>query len=246
MPACQVRIGCAGWNIPKDHASSFPSAGSHLERYARRFSAVEINSSFYRPHRFDTYRRWADSVPDGFEFSVKLPKEITHRRRLVEMAPDLDAFLNQTAGLGEKIGPLLIQLPPSLGFEPDVVRAFFVALRTRFAGGIVCEPRHPNWFTEEADELLRSFQVGRVAADPPIAVQSAVPGGWNGIAYIRLHGSPRTYYSSYDDAAIDDVAHRLVRIAADGRRCWCIFDNTALGAATANALALQERLCTIV
>src|SRR5690349_20087775 len=120
-----VYVGCAGWSIPKEHAGLFPAAGSHLERYAARFAAVEINSSFYRPHRPGTYARWAATVPEGFRFAVKMPREITHRRRLVGAVELLDRFLDEARALGDKLGPLLVQLPPKLTFAGDVARAFF-------------------------------------------------------------------------------------------------------------------------
>src|SRR5258708_2979797 len=99
-----LRVGCAGWSIPKKQAHHFPGAGSHLERYAGRFNAVEINSSFYRPHRPTTYARWADSVPAGFRFAVKVPREITHERRLVDAAEGLDRFLAEACALGDRLG----------------------------------------------------------------------------------------------------------------------------------------------
>src|SRR5574341_2571121 len=106
MPG-QMRIGCAGWTIPKPHAALFPPSGSHLARYAQRLAAVEINSSFHRPHRRATYERWAAAVPDRFAFAVKAPKEITHRLRLADAGSALEAFLAQAGGLGDKLGPLL-------------------------------------------------------------------------------------------------------------------------------------------
>src|SRR5690606_19704194 len=129
-----IRVGCAGWAIPKPQAERFPGPGSHLERYARRFAAVEINSSFYRPHRPATYARWAASVAEGFRFSVKMPREITHRRRLREVGEPLDRFLGEAGALGSKLGVLLVQLPPSLRFEPPVAEAFLSALRDRYDG----------------------------------------------------------------------------------------------------------------
>src|SRR6476620_9198879 len=90
-----VYVGCAGWSIPKEHAGRFPAGGSHLERYAGRFNAVEINSSFYRPHRPETYARWAASVPESFQFAVKIPKEMTHTRRLRDVADPLARFLSE-------------------------------------------------------------------------------------------------------------------------------------------------------
>jgi uncharacterized protein YecE (DUF72 family) len=111
-----IRIGTAAWSIPKEHAAPFPVAGSHLERYGAVFNAVEINTSFYRSHRTVTYERWAASVPDGFRFTVKVPKAITHERRLEDVSDLLDRFLSEVGGLGPKLGPLLVQMPPSLSF----------------------------------------------------------------------------------------------------------------------------------
>lgn len=237
-----LRIGCAGWAIPKPHTTLFPPEGSHLERYARRFAAVEINSSFYRPHRRATYERWADTVPGGFAFAVKAPKTITHELRLVAAEAALEIFLAAVTGLGEALGPLLFQLPPRLAFEPARAGSFFAALRERFTGAAVCEPRHPDWFTAPAEALLLEYRIGRVAADPSILAAAAEPGGWNGLLYFRLHGSPRIYYSAYSATALARIARRLTAAAADQAAAWCIFDNTAAGAATLNAIALQELL----
>lgn len=236
MPGQELRIGCAGWSIPAAFAAEFPAEGTHLERYSRRFSAVEINSSFYRPHRPATYARWAGSTPDHFRFAVKVPKEITHTRRLVGCETQLDRFLAEAGALGEKLGPLLVQLPPSLQFQAEVAGSFFSGLRERFAGAVVCEPRHPSWFAPEVEALFAGFRVGRVAADPAPVPAAAEPGGWPGWIYYRLHGSPRVYYSGYSEEYLDALAARL---RATGG--WCIFDNTAEGEATANALALLER-----
>jgi len=141
-PLLGPRVGCAGWSIPKEHADRFPEKGSHLARYARRFPAVEINSSFYRPHRPSTYARRAAETPDDFMFAVKVPKEITLLHRLVDVADPFDRFLDETASLGPKRGPLLVQLPPSLVFKADVAAGFFGGLRAKFAGDVACEPRH--------------------------------------------------------------------------------------------------------
>ncbi len=121
-------IGTAGWNIPKQHAQRFASHGSHLERYAATFNAVEINSSFYRHHRRETYERWARTVPGGFRFSVKVPREITHESRLADCEPVLDRFLGEVDGLGKKLGALLVQLPGSFHFDTEVVDAFLARL----------------------------------------------------------------------------------------------------------------------
>ncbi len=241
-PTTDIRIGCAGWSIPKPHAAHFPPDGSHLERYARRFGAVEINSSFYNPHRPTTYARWAETVPAAFQFAVKVPRTITHTRRLAGVETELESFLAEVTSLGTKLGPLLVQLPPGLAFDHTVADRFFSTLRERFDGDVVCEPRHATWFSPEADALLAAWQVARVAADPALMPEAAQPGGWDGIVYYRLHGSPRIYYSTYDTNYLDVLARTLAQHAARRVPAWCIFDNTAESAATANALYLLNHL----
>jgi uncharacterized protein YecE (DUF72 family) len=186
MGAWPIRIGCAGWGLPSAKAGAFPSPGTHLERYVRVLPAVEVNSSFYRPHRRETWERWAASVPPGFRFSVKVPRQITHFRRLREADPALDELLGQVSGLGPKLGPLLVQLPPSFAFD-----------------------------------------------DPA----AARPGGWRGLTCWRLHGSSRMYVSAYSRAFLRRLAATLT---AGARRAetWCVFDNTADGAALDDARAL--------
>ena len=109
----RIYVGTASWAIPKTSQGAFPNEGSHLVRYASRFAGVEINSSFYRPHRLSTYQRWADDVPEHFRFAVKMPKTITHEGRLRDVAEPLLRFLGEIARLGDKLGPVLIQLPPA-------------------------------------------------------------------------------------------------------------------------------------
>ncbi len=239
MTPASIRIGTAGWSIPKEHGAAFPVEGSHLERYAAVFNAVEINSSFYRPHRVATYERWAASVPETFQFAVKVPKAITHERRLKNVDELLERFLAEARGLGTRLGPLLVQLPPSLTFEMGSSDVFLRDLRSRVAGGIVCEPRHRSWFTPEVEGLLDELRIARVAADPAPAPGAGEPGGWRGLSYYRLHGSPRIYYSPYSEEVLTRMAERLV---GDGAECWCIFDNTAAFAATRDAL----QTCSLV
>ena len=235
-------VGTAGWTLPRDVRDRFPGGASHLARYAGVFPAVEINSTFHRPHRASTFERWAQAVPGGFRFSLKLPKTITHEHRLAGTRALVDEFLAQVAPLGDALACLLVQLPPSLELDLAVARAFLEGLRERFGGDIALEPRHASWFDAKAERLLAGAAVARVAADPPRAANGFEPGGDPGVAYFRLHGSPRVYYSSYDDAFLDDLAARLDALAGRGVRCWCIFDNTTLGAGTGNALAVMERL----
>ena len=234
-----IFVGTAGWNIPRLHRGRFAAEGSGLQRYASRLNVAEINSSFYRSHAVNTYERWAASVPGGFRFAVKMPKAITHERALLRAREPLTRFLDEIAGLGAALGPLLLQLPPSHAFESRRVGRFLALLRGRFDGDVVCEPRHVTWTSAAATKMLTESRVARVAADPPRASGLEQPGGWPGMVYFRWHGSPRPYFSAYSGEQLDELAVKLSRSAVDA---WCIFDNTGSGAAAGNALDLREFL----
>lgn len=234
------RIGCAGWSIGRHDAALFDDGDSVLARYATRFDCVEINSSFYRPHRPATYARWAASVPAAFRFSVKLPRTITHDARLQRCGPALEGFLAAAGHLGDRLGALLVQLPPSLAFDARVAATFMAMLRRRWPGDVACEPRHASWLSEPADALLQRHGVARVAADPPRHHDDARPGGSAEMAYWRLHGAPRLYRSAYPPEALARIADELDASAC--RRRWVIFDNTAAGSAVPNAAELQARV----
>jgi uncharacterized protein YecE (DUF72 family) len=244
-----IRVGTAGWSVPKALSTDFAGDGTHLARYGRVMHCAEIDSSFYRPHRRATYERWARETPDDFRFAVKLPRTITHDARLVDVREPLVAFLDQVAGLGAKLGVLLVQLPPSLAFVAEDATRFFELMRGLHAGPVVCEPRHATWFDDEADAAMRRLAIGRVAADPALSPRAAMPGGWMGtkgdgrgaVLYYRWHGSPRMYWSDYDAAWLAARATELRRWPVEADR-WCIFDNTAAGAALANALTLKAML----
>lgn len=242
MPNGLSFIGCAGWSLPRDAQPAFAAEGSHLQRYASRLNATEINSSFHRPHSHATYQRWADSVPPDFRFSVKLPKTVTHVHKLSGTQSLLDGFLAQVAGLGQRLGCLLVQLPPSLAFDLETATAFFDALATRHPGPVALEPRHASWFVPQVDDWLAERRVARVLADPVRHDAGRWPGGCTARVYLRLHGSPRMYYSSYATQVLAAVAKRMALSAGEGRDVWCMFDNTAGSAAAQNAVDLRAML----
>jgi uncharacterized protein YecE (DUF72 family) len=234
-------IGTAGWSIAADSAAAFPQEGTSLERYAAVFRGVEINSSFYRPHRASTWARWAESVPDTFRFAVKMPKTISHQKKLVDCEALAEAFVDEAGALGGKLAVLLLQLPPKLAFDAGLAEAFLAHLKTLSPARIACEPRHPSWFEPEAGALLDRLEVARVAADPAV-VPAAEPGGWRGLAYWRLHGSPVMYRSAYGAERLGDYSEAIAAAASGGAETWCMFDNTASSAATADALTLKRML----
>ena len=271
------RIGTAGWAIPRSESHRFPGADPHLARYARILPCTEINATFYRQPRPGTLARWRESVPSTFRFAVKAPKAITHTARLAITPADLAAFYDSLQPLGPTLGPVLFQLPPSLAFDELLATAFFTDLRHLTDHPAVLEPRHPTWFTPAADTLLRHFRIARAAADPAKAPGADLPGGHPGLVYFRLHGSPRTYHSTYTPEYLASLAAKLLALppatpppatpppdspapetpapnrtssrshpvpttAPQPPELWCIFDNTASGAAASNALTLQNLL----
>lgn len=225
-------VATAAWSIPKKLADRFSRDGSGLTRYALVFDGVEINSTFYRRHRTSTFARWAASVPDNFRFCVKMPQEITHNHAMKGIAEPFNTFIEDIAPLGEKRGPLLCQLPPSLVFDADGLRLAFRTIRDADPGPVVIEARHKSWASAEALDLLKTYSIDRVLADPapvwPAESFDTSP------RYIRLHGKPKIYYSSYTDDEIQSLSKLL---APDS---WCVFDNTASGAAIENALTMLE------
>ena len=236
-----IHVGCAGWSVPGALHDRFPAAGSHLVRYASVLPAVEINTSFYRPHRAATYARWRESVPEWFRFSAKVPKAITHEARLRGTEEALEKFIGEVRHLEHKLGCLLVQLPPSLQFDAQVARRFFRHLRALSGVDIVCEPRHSTWFTRAAADVLSGIGVGYVDADPPVGLIPAEAHG-AGFVYLRMHGSPVIYHSAYPEEVIGQLHERITRAVDAGCHAWCIFDNTASGAAVPNALSLLARL----
>ena len=230
--------------------ATIPGAGRRRESFAPSAlckSASLRGGKFQlcRPHRLSTWERWAAVTPEDFRFAVKMPKSVTHVAKLVNTGALLLEFFDAVRGLGRKLGPVLVQLPPKLPFDEGVAQEFFSTLRELHSGAVALEPRHSSWFTASVDRLLRSFHVARVAADPPKGSElAAQPGGWSGLRYWRLHGVPRTYYSNYDKHCLERLAKRpeLLQGLSENDETWVIFDNTALGHATANAVWLQDAL----
>ena len=242
MPrAARVRIGLAGWSeAVSRHRAVLPviegldPAASALTRYASVFDFVEINASFYRQFRPETYTKWAGEVPADFRFAVKMHRLITHFTRLKK--PELlEPFFAAVSGLGEKLSVVLIQFPPSLACDATVAAAFFDALRARYAGPAVCEPRHDSWREPGAAALLAAHCIGVVRTEIPEAAPEVAPDAVP--AYVRLHGAPRRYYSAYSAEQLSQLAGFLHR---DQRRDhFIVFDNTASSAGVRNALELR-------
>lgn len=240
-PVIRAFVATAGWSIPREHAALATREGTGLQRYSSVLDAAEINSTFYRRHQPKTFERWRDSVPASFRFSVKLPRWITHEAALASPAEALAHFFDDVHGLGEKLGPVLVQLPASLEFNARRARGFFRALRARYSGAVACEPRNAGWYGQAASTLMVDFEVARVVADPPRPADARLPGGTDSLRYTRWHGSPHIYRSPYGEEQLNALA-KCVDLAPATSSVWCVFDNTASGSALGDANRLKRIL----
>ena len=232
-PPC--RIGLAGWSeAVSRYRSAFPADGSGLTRYSGTFDFVEVNVTFYQAVRETTFASWAEQTPADFRFSVKLNRSVTHAARLSANAR-LEEALQPMGALGDKLAALLIQLPPTLDYDPARAEAFLTRLRGLYAGTVAWEPRHPGWASAEAESLLAAHQVTSVITEIPTARTPRTPGG----EYVRLHGTPRRYRSSYPT---DQLRALAAWIAEGTSPAYVVFDNTAGPAGVANGRELQELL----
>lgn len=233
MTPTRARIGLAGWSeAVSKHRGYFPGSGSGLARYAETFDMVEVNASFYRAVRAETFASWADQTPEDFRFSVKINRAVTHAARLSANAK-LEQALEPMTSLGAKLAALLIQLPPTLAADPERDAAFLARLRGIYAGMVAWEPRHASWDDPEAAALLAEHGITRVRTEIPAPGSLHAAGG----AYVRLHGTPRRYYSAYSSA---DLTALGAWLSSASPPTIVIFDNTASSAGVRNALELIE------
>lgn len=236
-------VGTAGWNIPEFLKPSFAPIGTHLQRYAKEFNCVEINSSFYRDHKPETYVKWAASVPQHFRFSVKLSRYFIHEQRLKETGQKLKDTLDGIFQLKEKLGVLLVQLPPSLEFDLKNAKDFIASLRKYYRGNIVWEPRHRSWLTPNVLPLFKEFNIHKVIADPdPCPTNLQLQPLVQDFKYFRMHGSPHIYKSRYTRAELRNFEDQIAEASLKNIPVWFIFDNTTYGYATTNALELHRRV----
>ena len=240
MAAGKLYTGTAGWGNPPTEREHRAPEISHLQHYAAHFNAVEINSSFYRSHARETYERWCASTPAGFRFSVKMPRSITHESCLKHCRKELQQFLQETAGLGRKLGVILVQTPASLAFDRAVATRFFKTLAEASTARIAFEPRHPSWFEPGAEATLSDLSVSRVVADPAKCDGAGEPPRDAHLVYYRLHGSPRMYYSAYTEEYLTSLNKRIKALRDESKEVWCMFDNTARHASWDNALSVTR------
>jgi len=236
-----IRVGTSGWAYAHWKGAFYPArigSDAMLAAYAERFDCVEINSTFHRLPAPETLERWAATVPPHFRFAVKASRYITHIKKLKDPAQTLPPFLDRVRRLGDRLGPILLQLPPRFHYKGERLRATLETLPADL--DCAFEFRDESWFNDDALDLLHRHDAALCFYD--LAGHGAPESVTGRFAYVRLHGSRQAYAGRYPDAALDRWATSLSTWASEERPCWCFFDNDAEAHAPADAGRLQERL----
>ncbi len=239
MKLNQYYVGCSGWNYRHWAKIFYPETvakSKWLQYYAKVFNTVEINATFYRQFKDSTYKHWHNKVPDGFCFSVKMSKYITHIKRLNNVDAEIRACVTLASLLKEKLGVILIQLPPSLKFDVALISDFLSALPDNYRYTI--EARHNSWLCDSSFSLLQQHNVAWCISDTAgrYPYREEVTADF---AYIRLHGSTQLYASNYNDQELHEWAEKIIRW---GRPAYCYFDNDFNAYAVYNAMTLKKIL----
>jgi len=234
-------IGTSGWHYDDWRCRFYPEKlprTKWLEFYAGYFPTVELNNSFYRLPSEKAFTNWRDSSPTGFTFAVKVSRFITHIKRLKSTEEAVENFTKRARILGEKLGPLLYQLPPNTHRNDETLESFLASLPHGLKH--VIEFRHQSWLEEEVFEILRKYNAGLCVFDMPSFTCPLVATA--DFAYVRFHGSEGLYSSSYSDEELADWAKRIADLAASLDTVYIYFNNDVAGFAIRNAMTIRDYL----
>lgn len=245
--SAKVLVGTSGWNYKHWADGVFYPAGlkpaGWLEYFSRTFSSVEVNYTFYNLPSRRVFENWRETTPQGFVFSLKASRFFTHQMRLFQPEVHVKRFLEAAAGLGDKLGVILFQLPPGWGYQRGRLEALCAYLRTQQIIPRVCaalELRDPAWYIPAVMTLLRDYNVSLVLADQPgFASQGPLTASF---VYIRRHGPGQIYASDYPEAALQQDAQDIRKWQDEGRDVYIYFNNDYYGYAVKNARRLMELL----
>jgi uncharacterized protein YecE (DUF72 family) len=235
-------VGTSGWTYPHWQGRFYPAdwpKSKWFEYYTQKFSVVEVNATFYRTFKEQTYHTWRAKAPEEFRYVLKAPRLITHRKYLKDVENECQTFYKSAALLEDRLGLILLQLAPNTPYEPERLRKALLAFDDPTK--IAVEFRHTRWFTEETRLLLTELGAAFCTADSPKTELM----DWltADTAYFRLHGRKRWFaydYSNEELRRIADLARRLRKRGA--KEIYIFFNNDFEGSAPKNALALQEML----
>ncbi len=237
-----INIGISGWSY-KEWKNIFYPAGlkstDWLSFYATVFNIAEINSSFYHLPRRQVVEGWTKKVPAGFLFCPKVSNYITHVKKLKAPEETLPRFFEAFEPIQQQLGPILIQLPPSLPFDHDTVDHFFTILRENYSRyHFALEVRHSSWLAKGGLELLSKYNIAFVISQSGNYFPYAEVVTSQNI-YVRFHGPGALYNSDYDEESLQRFAALFRKWMASGNHLWVFFNNTMQGHAIQNALRLR-------
>ncbi|MBS1617025.1 MAG: DUF72 domain-containing protein [Bacteroidetes bacterium] len=240
-----IHIGTSGWSYKHWRDRFYPTslpATEYLSYYAQFFDTVEINTSFYHLPKIETVAHWTEMVPEGFYFCPKMSRYVTHMKKLHDPGETLERFFEVFQPMRGSTGPVLVQLPPSLGFHESLAADFFSVLQRDYPDQhYALEVRHDSWTKAEALELLQRFHV------PLVISQSGVGFPYMEITsakdiYIRFHGPGALYASCYTDEELRVFADKALEWMEGGHSVWFFFNNDINGYAITDALRLKDML----
>jgi len=234
-----VHIGTSGWHYAHWRGPFYPHGlpdERMLDHYVTRFHTAEINNTFYRLPKEKAVAQWRDAVPKGFVFAVKGSRYLSHIKRLKDAEEPVSTFVERVEGLGDKLGPILFQLPPRWHRNLERLQAFLEVMPCDVRCAL--EFRDPDWFGEETEKMLAEsgaafciYDFNGRESPQPVTTD---------FVYVRLHGPLGAYQGSYSDDALSTWAERCASWSTDGKEVFFYFDNDENGYAAANALRLQE------
>ncbi len=233
-----IRIGTSGWEYDHWAGSFYPEGLPHtrwLEHYAEHFDTVELNNSFYRLPAADTFRTWSGRVPDAFTFAVKASRYLTHIKRLRDPEEPLHRLWTRARRLGDRLGPVLYQLPPRWTPDPGRLQAFLAALPT---GPQAIEFRDRRWYVPDVLGAVERASVALCLHDMPGS--ATAPSAVGPFVYVRFHGSGATYGGRYSSQRLSGWADRMSGWAAEGLPVWAYFNNDIGGHAFRDAVRLRD------
>lgn len=245
MAKKKFHIGTSGWSYPDWKSLFYPKeikSTDWLHYYANTFSITEINMSFYHLPKKQTVEKWVEKVPDNFLFCPKMSKYLTHIKRLKDPEETLENFFDVFEPMKDKMGPILIQTPPSLHFDYDIANNLYQLLQKKYKDyRFAMEGRHESWLTIDSVNLMAKYNIAFVVSQSGVGFPYAEYVTAKDI-YIRFHGPGKLYASSYSDAEIKKFAKQFNKWIKDGHQLWIFFNNCYYTYAIQNALALEHLL----
>ncbi len=239
-----IHIGTSGWSYKDWKGLFYPNelkTTDWLPYYAKTFNNTELNMSFYHLPKKQTTEKWAAVTPDDFLFCVKMSRFITHLKKLHEPEETLEKFFDVFEPMKKKMGPVLIQLPPSLKFDHDLTEHFYKALKQYKGYEFAMEVRHDTWLQQDSLSLMSNYEIAFVISQSGKGFPYAEHVTAKNI-YVRFHGPKELYASSYTDETLMYFAGLFKKWHKEKHTIWAFFNNDYFGHAINNALTLQKFL----